>query len=368
MNIINIKVNFEKKTIMKSKSNITTGDYNSTKLVFEFDKTEGKKIFEMNDINGDLLFLSEITNNELILVGTNENNEIISLFQEPGKYVFEISLYEGDSKLTSASSFFKVETEKVFTDNIEEIEKQLPVFDQLMNEFNLIDIIATKNNNKTTIAITNKKGTTTTIDILDGLQGPQGIQGERGPEGKVGPQGIQGEKGPQGEKGIQGLQGEKGEKGDKGDTGKQGPQGIQGPQGDPGNNNWDNIVDKPEIPGYSVLANVSANQKFPDNYVAYSINPTSYSLIRRTETGAVKASDALNDDEVINLAQGNNLYVSKNEMPTIPDKISSFENDVGYLTSVPNGYATEEYVDNLIGNINTLLAGLTTVEVQNGNN
>lgn len=335
MNIINIKVNFEKKTIMKSKSNITTGDYNSTKLVFEFDKTEGKKIFEMNDINGDLLFLSEITNNELILVGTNENNEIISLFQEPGKYVFEISLYEGDSKLTSASSFFKVETEKVFTDNIEEIEKQLPVFDQLMNEFNLIDIIATKNNNKTTIAITNKKGTTTTIDILDGLQG---------------------------------LQGEKGEKGDKGDTGKQGPQGIQGPQGDPGNNNWDNIVDKPEIPGYSVLANVSANQKFPDNYVAYSINPTSYSLIRRTETGAVKASDALNDDEVINLAQGNNLYVSKNEMPTIPDKISSFENDVGYLTSVPNGYATEEYVDNLIGNINTLLAGLTTVEVQNGNN
>lgn len=43
--------------------------------------------------------------------------------------------------------------------------------------------------------------------------GPQGIQGEPGPQGPVGPQGIQGEIGPQGPQGIQG------------ETGPQGPAG-----------------------------------------------------------------------------------------------------------------------------------------------
>lgn len=41
-------------------------------------------------------------------------------------------------------------------------------------------------------------------------------------------------------------------------------------------------------------------------------------------------------------------YALKTEIPTIPTKVSSFTNDVGYLTSVPSGYATEEYVNNVI--------------------
>ena len=48
-----------------------------------------------------------------------------------------------------------------------------------------------------------------TIDIMDGLQGPQG---EPGPQGETGPQGPQGETGPQG------PQGEKGETGEAGYT------------------------------------------------------------------------------------------------------------------------------------------------------
>lgn len=51
---------------------------------------------------------------------------------------------------------------------------------------------------------------------------------------KVGPQGPQGDTGPQGEQGIQGEQGPQGEtgpKGDKGDTGAMGPKGDKGEPG-----------------------------------------------------------------------------------------------------------------------------------------
>ena len=76
-----------------------------------------------------------------------------------------------------------------------------------------------------------------------GLTGPQGIQGEPGPQGPKGDQGIQGETGPQGPQGIQGetgpqgpkgLQGATGPKGDTGNTGSKGSRGYQGLQGEPG--------------------------------------------------------------------------------------------------------------------------------------
>jgi hypothetical protein len=59
-------------------------------------------------------------------------------------------------------------------------------------------------------------------------KGPQGIQGNVGPQGE---QGIQGNVGPQGEQGIQGNVGPQGEQGIQGNVGPQGEQGIQG---DPG--------------------------------------------------------------------------------------------------------------------------------------
>ncbi len=64
-----------------------------------------------------------------------------------------------------------------------------------------------------------------------GPQGPQGIQGDTGPQG---PQGTQGDTGPQGPQGIQGDTGPQGPQGIQGDTGPQGPQGIQGDTGPQG--------------------------------------------------------------------------------------------------------------------------------------
>lgn len=86
------------------------------------------------------------------------------------------------------------------------------------------------------------KNTSSWIE-LPGLQGPQGIQGDRGATGPQGPQGLKGDKGlqgiqgvagPKGDTGAQGIEGVAGPKGEKGDTGIRGANGIQGPQGPKG--------------------------------------------------------------------------------------------------------------------------------------
>ena len=84
------------------------------------------------------------------------------------------------------------------------------------------------------------------IQTIELTPGPKGDTGEQGPKGE---QGIQGEQGVQG---VQGVQGEKGDtgaaftydmftpeqlealRGPKGDTGEQGPKGDKGDQGEPG--------------------------------------------------------------------------------------------------------------------------------------
>lgn len=96
------------------------------------------------------------------------------------------------------------------------------------------------------------KSTTSTGNVLltfGQVPGPQGVQGQTGPQGPVGPQGDPGPQGPQGIKGdpgdtgpqgLQGPPGEKGDpgaqgpKGDQGDPGPQGPKGDKGEKGDPG--------------------------------------------------------------------------------------------------------------------------------------
>ncbi|MCA9903238.1 MAG: collagen-like protein [Anaerolineae bacterium] len=73
-----------------------------------------------------------------------------------------------------------------------------------------------------------------------GDPGPQGAVGPQGPQGEVGPQGEAGPPGPQGDAGLQGLQGDVGPQGEagtpgaQGEAGPQGEPGPQGPQGEPG--------------------------------------------------------------------------------------------------------------------------------------
>ena len=93
------------------------------------------------------------------------------------------------------------------------------------------------------ISISQDGTATQTFVLRHGAPGPQGPQGETGPQGPQGPQGdpgATGAQGPQGDPGATGAQGPQGDpgiqgpQGDPGATGPQGPQGQQGIQGEPG--------------------------------------------------------------------------------------------------------------------------------------
>lgn len=215
---------------------LISGDYNSTKVIFNFDRDDGIKVFEMKDPSGKIVYVREIINNEIILTGnvdvTTIRNDIIytkytdsalneywydrelgklydnefieidnidinnltketknaSLFSSSGTYPFEISLYDGDSKLTSESNCFIVQPEQVVIDN-ETVEVYLPIFDELINqvenalndiynsidEVDNIDIDVSKVDHTATIEIIRKDGTTKTVQIFDGEKGDSGI-------------------------------------------------------------------------------------------------------------------------------------------------------------------------------------------------
>ena len=90
------------------------------------------------------------------------------------------------------------------------------------------------------ISISQDGAAAQTFVLRHGTPGPQGPQGETGPQGPQGDPGATGAQGPQGNPGATGAQGPQGEQGiqgpqgDPGAPGQQGPQGQQGIQGEPG--------------------------------------------------------------------------------------------------------------------------------------
>ena len=103
---------------------------------------------------------------------------------------------------------------------------EMEQYEQKLNdglvEVNRINIDATKTDDTTTITLTKKDGSTKEIEILDGKDGLNGEKGEKGDKGDTGKQGERGLQGDKGEKGDKGDKGDKGEKGDKGDKGADG--------------------------------------------------------------------------------------------------------------------------------------------------
>ena len=130
MNIINVAIDFTNGTNTITGINLVTGDYASTKIVFSFDRSDGRKVFELRNPSGQVVYAGDIVNNEVVLAG-EENGEVYSVFNEAGYYIYEVSLYNGNSKLTSAKGQLPVNKEQVVIGN-EIVEPYLPIFDELM--------------------------------------------------------------------------------------------------------------------------------------------------------------------------------------------------------------------------------------------
>lgn len=200
MNIINVNIDFKNGTCEKTGISVVTGDYNSTKIVFEFnEEAVGTKMFELKNPSGNLVYVDEIINNEVILVGTEEvegEEQIYSLFDEEGDYTFEVSLYGADSKLTSVCDYITARKEQVIIDE-KVVEEYIPTFELLLNqitekilEVDNLDIDSEKVGNTATITITKKDGTTKETTISDGVNGVDGRDGRDGIDGTNGSDGV----------------------------------------------------------------------------------------------------------------------------------------------------------------------------------
>ena len=311
MNEVKVIVRFKTGIIYKTSTKLVTNDYNSTKLIFDFDIPDGIKIFELKDPNDKTIFVDEIKNNEIVLVAkanvttqkdgveyieyTDDKNtaywynkeseklydsEFLEvnnikltdltkvsknapLFKMAGDYIFEVSLYNGDSKLTSSHDKLKVIPEQVIVDG-EITETYTPVFENLisdmseaLNEIDNLDIDVTKTDDISTVTITKKDGSNKSVEILDGKNGKDGIDGKNGTngiDGKDGTDGVNGKDGISVTHSWNGtvltitsasgtsssdLKGDKGPQGIQGPKGETGPQGIQGPAGQNGTNGID---------------------------------------------------------------------------------------------------------------------------------
>ena len=185
MNTINIAIDFTNGTNTIQGIPLISGDYASTKINFTFDREDGTKIFEMKNPSGEVVMVSEIIDNSIILAAEVSGNNV-SVLNEEGQFIYEVSLYVDDSKLTSVYGTIPVREEQVVIGD--EITTQyLPIFDQLMQEINTaitetnnLNITAEKVDHTTTIEITNKDGETETIEILDGEKGEKGDKGDAG--------------------------------------------------------------------------------------------------------------------------------------------------------------------------------------------
>ena len=189
MNEIKIKVKFKKGLCYSQGIKLVQNDYNSTKLVFEFDEDEGTKIFELRDSDDNVILADEIVNNELILARFDEHDNAYPIFTKEGEYVYEVSLYKDNSKLTSASDKFKVNAEQVIIDG-EIVETYTPMFDNLLSDLSSalqetdnIDIDVSKVDNTSTVTVTKKDGSTKTVNIIDGAKGDKGNTGAPGQAG-----------------------------------------------------------------------------------------------------------------------------------------------------------------------------------------
>lgn len=131
-----VNVSFLNRTLTKTGTGVVEGDYNTTKLIFNFEEDlTGKRIvFKMSNPSGEAIFLKELDkNNEVMLVGKDASGNNYSLFPTYGLYPFELVLYDGESKLTSAPGWITAMQRQVSILD-PTTTPYLPLFDELLND------------------------------------------------------------------------------------------------------------------------------------------------------------------------------------------------------------------------------------------
>lgn len=211
-----------------------------------------------------------------------------------------------------------------------------------------IAITPVANGNLVTITSAQSVDTFTVLNGVQGpvgLQGPPGPQGATGPQGPAGPQGETGATGPQGPQGELGIQGPAGPQGDPGPQGPAGPQGEPGPQGNPGvgvpqtlilDGNSLSISDGNSVLLPAIPSNVSAfANDVPYLTVEQQILTIRHDTLFLTGGSFVKLPAGFDGDyhSLTNLPElfsgDYNDLANRPQIPQVPSNVSAFSNDAG---------------------------------------
>lgn len=404
MNEIKVKVNFKNRQCFVSGVNLTSGDYNSTKIIFSFDKLDGQKIFEMKNPAGEIVFVQEIKNDEIILVGQadvtaeHDNKQYIkyldlsentywynseeqklydlewtevedfnldnyikqtedaSIFTESGKYVFEISLYDGDSKLTSACNYIPVKQEEIVINN-EIVKPYLPIFDELIkqvnksiNEANNLDIDVVVEENNTVIEITKKDGSkkSTTVSGSSGEDTVSDVKvdGKSIVENKIANIDLTGKVDKVNGKGLSTNDYTEEDKNKLANI----EAGAQKNKVNSVNNQTGNVT----INVPTKTSDLNNDSGFITDYT--ETDPTVPDHVKN-----IKLSDIENWNNKSDFSGNYDDLNNKPTIPTVPTNISAFTNDKGYITkdvSDLTNYYDKTYINKTIGDIESLLGGI----------
>lgn len=144
---INVKVSFLKHTIIKKDFGVVEGDYNTTKMVFEFeeDVSDQRIVFKMSNPDGELILMKDLVDNEVTLVGYDDEGEVYSLFNTAGLHAFELVLYGDDSKLTSATGWLNVNKRQVNVGMEGGAEYYLPIMDEILSNISKATVYTSQN-------------------------------------------------------------------------------------------------------------------------------------------------------------------------------------------------------------------------------
>jgi len=119
-----------------------------------------------------------------------------------------------------------------------------------------------------------------------------------------------------------------------------------------GTSDYTDLSNKPKINNVELSGNKTTSDlgiDIPDvsDFITKDVNNLTY-YTKTSNLSNVATSGNYND------------LTNKPTIPTIPTNVSAFNNDAGYLTQHQDlsSYATIQYVDNIVGNIETELEGI----------
>lgn len=359
-----IKVTKDTVKIVEEDYILNKGEYNVNKCYFEFsddytDDLVKKAIFEHGDVKIEMVIANnqcdipyEVLNFdtfEVRVYAYEVDGDDLVLRYSPtytNAYLREGS-YDADATAGEKITPSQYEQyEQALNDGLVEVNSKLDDVDTAITEANNLDADVTKVATKSILSITKKDGSIQSVDIFDGVDGAKGIDGK---DAK-----------------INGVNTLTMQAGDNITLNQQGSTlTISSTGGSGGTSDYTDLTNKPQINGVTLSGNKTTSQLginipvVPTNVSAFT-NDVGYT----TNTGTI-TSVKMNGSTISSSGEAD-LGTVITQHQDISGKLDTSKVKNANSTTAGDVYDVR-YINSLIGDINTVLATLTTVSNGGGN-